>query len=45
MCRTNGECPGKHCVIQTCPDGHLYELCGAYTGGSAEGGALQCAPQ
>ena len=31
LCRTNGECPGKHCVIQKCPDGLVYEVCGLST--------------
>jgi hypothetical protein len=43
MCRTNGECKGTDkCVIQTCPDGLLYELCGTY---SDPASSLQCSPR
>ena len=31
LCRTNGECPGDKCVIQLCPDGQTYEMCGLST--------------
>lgn len=31
LCRTNGECPGNSCVIQRCPDGVVYEVCGLST--------------
>jgi hypothetical protein len=32
LCRTNGECPrGEPCVIQKCPDGIVYEVCGLST--------------
>ena len=31
LCRTNGECPGKKCVVQKCPDGVIYEMCGLST--------------
>ncbi|MGO8992786.1 MAG: hypothetical protein ACLQVI_05625 [Polyangiaceae bacterium] len=31
LCRTNGECPGDECVIQRCPDGLIYEVCGLST--------------
>jgi hypothetical protein len=28
LCRTNGECAGDRCVVQTCSDGQIYEMCG-----------------
>ncbi len=31
LCRTNKECPGDKCVIQLCPDGQTYEMCGLST--------------
>jgi hypothetical protein len=31
LCRTNGECSGDRCVIQTCPDKQKYEMCGLST--------------
>jgi hypothetical protein len=30
-CRTNSECAGGECVIQSCPDGRIYEMCGLST--------------
>jgi hypothetical protein len=34
LCRTNRECPNKNCVIQKCPDGQTYEMCGLSTSAS-----------
>ena len=34
LCRTNGECPNDKCVIQLCPDGLIYEMCGLSTSAS-----------
>ena len=34
LCRTNGECPDKKCVVQKCPDGQTYEMCGLSTSAS-----------
>jgi hypothetical protein len=32
LCRTNSECEDSGpCVIQSCPDGHTYELCGVFS--------------
>ena len=31
LCRTNTECPGGECVVQSCPDGRVYEMCGLST--------------
>jgi hypothetical protein len=47
FCRTNGECGAAAdggCVVQTCPDGHRYEICGAYTAPADSGLAFACTP-
>jgi hypothetical protein len=45
LCRTNEECPdGGPCVIQTCPDGYTYELCGVYTAPADAGLPFSCTP-
>jgi hypothetical protein len=46
VCRTNGECPdGGLCVVQRCPDGYTYELCGLYTSPADAGFVFNCAPK
>ena len=27
LCRTNSECASGECVVQSCPDGRIYEMC------------------
>jgi hypothetical protein len=39
LCRTNGECSGDKCVVQTCSDGLTYEMCSLSTSA-----AFPCTP-
>ncbi len=46
LCRTNGECgDAGPCVIQSCPDGRTYELCGVFSMPTEDGGpTFACTP-